>query len=493
MGKASKKNVSKKLKSVATAVSAAPGKDQPQIANAEETKEILRIQSMMKGLSPIDAMKLKFHLLGKDQHWWIMDESVEVIRAELKKKNFAVIPGFLLDDQCHELRAHIDGAHREGRLGPGALAGGVTGENLSYTIQNVRGDQVGWFEGETEDWSILTEHLRFVDTLVSLLGEDGPGADGKRALQDLSTIGSRSQAMCTIYPGDGARYVKHTDNSCNVAAGGATGRGESCNGRRLTTILYLNEGWVEAHGGTLRIFEPEDPDALLAEVEPKLGNLLLFWADRRCPHEVTPASRDRYAVTVWYFDGPERQRAQEKGFSADEEDIRKREKEKERIAGEIRNFEAKYGAEATLRKQNDHKQWQDKPGSGGQIDDIEAASSSEQDAKIDPKTDGAAVEMALTVGRGPATPQHTVAEVIGPTGQLLIEVTVDLPRVEGIGDVDLDIEDDVLELEADGVYQLRAKLPHGVDLDTILAKFDKASKRLVVTAAILIKVAGAGR
>jgi len=75
----------------------------------------------------------------------------------------------------------------------------------------------------------------------------------------------------------------------------------------------------------------------------------------------------------------------------------------------------------------------------------------------------------------------------------LIEVTVDLPRVEGIGDVDLDIEDDVLELEADGVYQLRAKLPHGVDLDTILAKFDKASKRLVVTAAILIKVAGAGR
>jgi len=72
--------------------------------------------------------------------------------------------------------------------------------------------------------------------------------------------------MCTIYPGNGARYVKHTDNSCNIAQGTKTGQGDGCNGRRLTTILYLNEGWVEADGGQLRIYEAEIPDKVLTEV-----------------------------------------------------------------------------------------------------------------------------------------------------------------------------------------------------------------------------------
>lgn len=464
MGKASKKSGKSKAKAATS--------QEPQIANESQAAEIKRIGRMMEGLSPIEAMKLKFHLLGKDQYWWIMDESMEVIRAELAKNNFAVIPGFLLDEQCGELRGHIDRAHKEGRLGPGALAGGVTGENLSYTIQNVRGDQVGWFEGETEGWSILTEHLRFLDTLVSLLGEDGAGAVGKPGLPDLATIGSRSQAMCTIYPGDGARYVKHTDNSCNVAAGNQTGQGDNCNGRRLTTILYLNEGWVEADGGTLRIFEAHDPDKLLAEVEPKLGNLLLFWADRRCPHEVMPATQNRYAVTVWYFDGPERQRAVEKGNSADEEDIAKRKEEKERIAREIKDFESKFGAEATLRQQNDHHKWQTKT-SDGETEEVVH----ESDRAGAPSASAALV-----------APEYSVEEVVGYNGQQLIEVTVELPRVESISDVDLDIEDDTLELEAEGCYRLVAKLPHGVDLDTIKAKFDKAAKQLVVTAAILLKV-----
>jgi len=139
----------------------------------------------------------------------------------------------------------------------------------------------------------------------------------------LATIGHRSQAMCTLYPGDGARYIKHTDNSCNTATGDHVGEGDRCNGRRLTSILYLNEDWVECDGGQLRIFQAENPDEVITDVEPQLGNLLLFWADRRVPHEVMPAFKDRYAITVWYFDGPEKERARLQGCSADEEDIQK--------------------------------------------------------------------------------------------------------------------------------------------------------------------------
>ena len=156
-------------------------------------------------------------MLGKTEYWWVMDESMEEIRRQLLTNNYVVIPSFLLDEQCRELKGYISQAQREGRMGPGALAGGITGENLSYSIANVRGDNVGWFEGETEvsqrislaltifsqplaflptrefphllspipslnllsplgsrqGWPLLTQYLRFVDTVVSLLGETG--------------------------------------------------------------------------------------------------------------------------------------------------------------------------------------------------------------------------------------------------------------------------------------------------------------------------------
>lgn len=39
----------------------------------------------------------------------------------------------------------------------------------------------------------------------------------------------------------GARFAKHVDNT-------------TCDGRRLTTVTYLNPGWQPAQGGALRLF-----------------------------------------------------------------------------------------------------------------------------------------------------------------------------------------------------------------------------------------------
>ncbi|KAL1263662.1 hypothetical protein QQF64_006401 [Cirrhinus molitorella] len=52
--------------------------------------------------------------------------------------------------------------------------------------------------------------------------------------------------------------------------------------------------------------------AQFADIEPKFDRLVLFWSDRRNPHEVQPAYSTRYAITVWYFDADERARAKEK-------------------------------------------------------------------------------------------------------------------------------------------------------------------------------------
>lgn len=55
--------------------------------------------------------------------------------------------------------------------------------------------------------------------------------------------GGRSDAMLAIYPGSGARFAKHIDNSAD-------------DGRRLTCLCYLNNNWREQDGGALRLFAP---------------------------------------------------------------------------------------------------------------------------------------------------------------------------------------------------------------------------------------------
>jgi hypoxia-inducible factor (prolyl hydroxylase) len=84
--------------------------------------------------------------------------------------------------------------------------------------------------------------------------------------------------MITCYP-KSSFYTKHYDNAIG-------------NGRKLTTILYLNDGWSSEDGGELKLYlNPRSGEDVGSKpphslIEPKLGRLLLFWSDRRCPHEV---------------------------------------------------------------------------------------------------------------------------------------------------------------------------------------------------------------
>jgi hypoxia-inducible factor prolyl hydroxylase len=47
----------------------------------------------------------------------------------------------------------------------------------------------------------------------------------------------------------------------------------------------------------------------VADIEPIFDRVVFFWSDRRNPHEVQPAFRTRYAITLWYFDSKEREEA----------------------------------------------------------------------------------------------------------------------------------------------------------------------------------------
>ena len=100
--------------------------------------------------------------------------------------------------------------------------------------------------------------------------------------------------MVACYPGSGTHYVKHVDNPTR-------------DGRCITAIYYLNPNWdATTSGGLLRMFPENLP---VVDIAPQFDRILFFWSDRRNPHEVQPAHRTRYAITLWYHDAVEREQA----------------------------------------------------------------------------------------------------------------------------------------------------------------------------------------
>ena len=147
----------------------------------------------------------------------------------LGEERLRFVDGFIDEEDVASLKEDVKKVYDSGKLRLGVLAGGKAGKSLTYTHKKVRGDVVEWYDGTEEFWKkngSLQDHLQKCDTFVSELSEHISGLDG---------ILNRSKAMVTCYPGNGARYIKHTDNNCKF------GDGDSCNGRRLTALTYLND------------------------------------------------------------------------------------------------------------------------------------------------------------------------------------------------------------------------------------------------------------
>ncbi|XP_059814326.1 prolyl hydroxylase EGLN2-like [Hypanus sabinus] len=154
--------------------------------------------------------------------------------------------------------------HRNGTLMDGRVV-----SPLSVPTRSIRGDKIAWVEGTEPDCTSIGELMARIDELIiyssGRLGNYG--------------INGRTKAMVACYPGHGTGYVRHIDNP-------------NGDGRCVTCIYYLNRDWdVSVHGGLLQIF-PENRSEV-ANIEPLFDRLLIFWSDRRNPHEVKPAFATR--------------------------------------------------------------------------------------------------------------------------------------------------------------------------------------------------------
>lgn len=68
--------------------------------------------------------------------------------------------------------------------------------------------------------------------------------------------------------------------------------------RLVSLVFYLNEQWPDDAGGELVLYADDDSGAVVARVQPRAGTMVCFLSDR-FPHEVLPATRERYSLTGW--------------------------------------------------------------------------------------------------------------------------------------------------------------------------------------------------
>lgn len=85
----------------------------------------------------------------------------------------------------------------------------------------------------------------------------------------------------------GAFYRRHVDQFVD---GGR---------RRLSTVLYLNPGWLAGDGGELRLYLDPRDDSGYVDIQPAGGTLVAFLSERFA-HEVLPARRERLSLAGWF-------------------------------------------------------------------------------------------------------------------------------------------------------------------------------------------------
>ena len=231
-----------------------------------------------------------------------MTLDIKGVAGRLLERGFVVVDGFLGDPAAAAILTAIRDLDGAGALRLGKLQHGLQ-QTTSTTSRNDRIAFLPSIQSAGRELTLraLARSTPQGNTSVAALPETSvlrtyvAAMDGVRArLSEHETLKARlggslddCNFMTAIYPGGGARYVRHRDALPYKA------------GRKLTVIYYLNAEWQEGHGGELQIWPTEELEEVPVRVPPIADRLLIFVSSMW--HEVLPSWRPRYALTTWMF------------------------------------------------------------------------------------------------------------------------------------------------------------------------------------------------
>jgi SM-20-related protein len=188
-----------------------------------------------------------------------------LIAQDIEKQGYSIRPGALPEELANALLLYQQNLETEKFKRAGIGRGDDYLEN-----KFVRTDEICWITGETEvgkawlDWS---------SGLQSFLN--------RRLFLGLFSFESHF-----AHYGPGDYYKRHYDAF----------KGEA--NRVLSVVVYFNTGWTHEEGGALVLYK-DDADKEGVKVVPLMGTLVTFLSEE-FPHEVLPATRDRYSIAGWF-------------------------------------------------------------------------------------------------------------------------------------------------------------------------------------------------
>ncbi len=196
-----------------------------------------------------------------------MNQLFESIADGLAEHGYAIVDQFLSQSEVNAIineNEFIDHSESFRKAGIGQQHGKQVNEAI-------RGDYIKWIDREVAPPSVRV-YLQRLSDLVQYLN------------QNLFLSLKDYEVHMTIYP-PGSFYKRHLDQF------------KKDDHRKLSVICYLNENWMEEHGGQLRMYLQEGP----LDVLPTAGRLVCFRSDQ-IEHEVLPAAKERLSITGWILD-----------------------------------------------------------------------------------------------------------------------------------------------------------------------------------------------
>lgn len=181
----------------------------------------------------------------------------------LGENGYFVRDGFLGAELARQVR-------REAAQVPLRRAGVRRERTLDDTVRN---DEIAFLTPEETSGALATAVQHFTELM--------------HEVNETAYLGLRRFDLQLARYQPGGRYVRHLD-----AFPGQ-------DNRRLTAIVYLNDGWVPAAGGQLKVFAGERE----LVVEPVLDRLVVF-RSQLIEHEVLESRAERWALAAWYSAQP---------------------------------------------------------------------------------------------------------------------------------------------------------------------------------------------
>jgi SM-20-related protein len=191
----------------------------------------------------------------------------ENVTVGLAENGFAVVDDFLSVQEVNQitgLKEFTSGLAGMKKAGVGKS----TGKQIN---ESIRGDFIQWIDPAQAPGSVKLYLDRMKELMMYL---------NRSLFLSLKDI----EAHMTVYP-EGSYYKRHLDQF------------RADDHRKLSAICYLNNDWVDANGGQLRMYLPHGSQ----DVFPIAGRLVCFRSEM-IEHEVLPATRPRLSLTGWFVD-----------------------------------------------------------------------------------------------------------------------------------------------------------------------------------------------